>query len=85
MSTGTSQIRPEVIVYSTPTCSACRTVKDFLSRNHVAFDDRNIALGDIAEEAALRFGAYFAPAVIVNGHLIEGGLPQIAEALGLEL
>jgi hypothetical protein len=59
-------------------------VKEFLSRNHILFEERNIARPEIAEEAA-ELGAYSAPTVVLDGEVIEGGLPQIAAALGLDI
>ena len=59
-------------------------MKEFLSRNHVLFEERNLLRPEVAEEAA-ELGAYSAPAVVLDGEVIEGGLPQIAAALGLQI
>ncbi len=75
----------EVIVYTSPACSACHTVKEFLSRNHVDYEERSLALAQWIEELVERHGAVSAPAVVVNGELVSGSLPQIAAAVGLEL
>ena len=75
----------KVIVYTSTDCSACRTVKEFLGMHHVDFEERSLAHPEYLEELAERHGAYSAPSVIVDGTLIEGGLPAIAEAVGIEL
>jgi glutaredoxin 3 len=75
----------EVIVYTSASCSACRTVKEFLAMHHVEFEERSLQEPQYLEELGERYGAYFAPSVVVNGELVEGGLPEIAAAVGVEL
>jgi len=74
-----------VIVYTSTDCSACRTVKEFLSMHHVDFEERSLANPQHLEELGERHGAYSAPSVVVNDQLVEGGLPAIAEAVGIEM
>ncbi len=75
----------EVIVYTSSSCSACRTVKEFLAMHHVEFEERSLQEPQHLEELGEKYGAYSAPSVVVDGELIEGSLPQIAEAVGVEL
>ncbi len=75
----------KVIVYTSTDCSACRTVKEFLAMHHVEFEERSLSKPEHLEELGERYGAYSAPSVIVDDALIEGGLPGIAEAVGIEL
>ncbi|HVZ59606.1 MAG TPA: glutaredoxin family protein [Terriglobales bacterium] len=75
---------PEVIVYTSSACSACRTVKEFLSRNHVEFEERSLDRPEWLEELSEKHGGASAPAVVVDGTLVEGALPAIAEAVGLD-
>ena len=74
-----------VLVYTSPTCSACRTVKEFLAMHHVDFEERSLSDPAHLEELGERHGAYSAPSVVVDHKLVEGGLPDIAAALGIEL
>jgi glutaredoxin len=74
-----------VIVYTSTDCSACRTVKEFLIMHHVAFEERSLANPHYLEELGEKYGAYSAPSVVVNDELVDGGLPAIAEAVGIEL
>ena len=53
--------------------------------HRVDFEERSLANPQHLEELGERYGAYSAPSVIVDGTLIEGGLPGIAEAVGIEL
>lgn len=73
-----------VIVYTSTDCSACRTVKEFLAMHHVPFEERSLSNSAHLEELGERYGAYSAPSVIVDDALVEGGLPAIAEAVGIE-
>lgn len=75
----------KVIVYTSSDCSACRTVKEFLAMHHVDFEERSLGNPQHLEELGERYGAYAAPSVIVDDQLVEGGLPGIAEAVGIEL
>jgi glutaredoxin len=74
----------EVIVYTSASCSACRTVKEFLAMHHVEFEERSLEEPRHLEELGERHGAYSAPSVVVDGELVEGGLPGIAAAVGVE-
>ena len=75
----------KVIVYTSTDCSACRTVKEFLAMHHVDFEERRLGNPQYLEELGEQYGAYAAPSVVVNGELVEGGLPAIAEAVGVQL
>jgi len=75
----------KVIVYTSASCSACRTVKEFLAIHHIEFEERDLSEPEHLEELGEMYGAYSAPSVVVDGELLEGGLPQIAAAVGVEL
>jgi hypothetical protein len=60
-------------------------VKEFLAMNHLDFEEKSLQDAANLEELGEKYGAYSAPSVIVDGELVEGGLPGIAEAVGLEL
>lgn len=53
--------------------------------HHVDFEERGLGNPQHLEELGERYGAYAAPSVIVDDQLVEGGLPGIAEAVGIEL
>lgn len=58
-------------------------MKEFLSLHHVDFDEKSLQDPRWLEELGERYGAYSAPSVVVDGALVEGSLPEIAEALGI--
>jgi protein-disulfide isomerase len=53
--------------------------------HHVDFDERSLQDSQHLEELGEKYGVYSAPSVVVNGELVEGGLPEIAHAVGVEL
>jgi hypothetical protein len=53
--------------------------------NHLDFEEKSLQDAANLEELGERYGAYSAPSVVVDGELVEGGLPGIAEAVGLQL
>ena len=53
--------------------------------HHVPYEERSLANPQHLEELGEKYGAYSAPSVIVDDQLVEGGLPGIAEAVGIEL
>jgi len=60
-------------------------MKEFLAMHHVEFEERSLQEPQHLEELGEKYGAYSAPSVVVDGELVEGGLPQIAAAVGVEL
>lgn len=59
-------------------------MKEFLSLHHVEFEEKSLQDPRWLEELGEKFGAYSAPSVVVNGNLVEGALPEIAAAVGVE-
>jgi glutaredoxin-like YruB-family protein len=72
-----------VVVYSTPTCSYCNKVKEFLRQKRVSFTDYNVAQ-DMrrADEMVKKSGQMGVPVVDINGKIIVGfNQPEIENAL----
>lgn len=59
-------------------------MKEFLSLHHIEFEEKSLQEPRWLEELGERYGAYSAPSVVVDGTLVEGSLPEIAAALGIE-
>ena len=58
-------------------------MKEFLSLHHVEFEEKSLQEPRWLEELGENFGAYSAPSVVVDGKLVEGSLPEVADALGI--
>lgn len=72
--TGTSD-RPSksVVVYSTPTCSWCNTLKSWLRKNQVAFREVDVSRDQSAAEAMVRkSGQQGVPQTEINGQIVVG-------------
>ncbi len=78
---------PQVIVYTTPTCPDCRTLKAWLDRAGIAFEERDLTDPKIMAEAKVRSGVRVAPITLVGEKVFYGTFlsqkPGLTEALGL--
>jgi glutaredoxin 3 len=64
---------PQVTVYSTPTCSWCQAVKDYLRSRQVEFEEIDVS-SDInrARELVTKTGQYGVPVIDINGEYVVG-------------
>lgn len=74
-----------VTVYSTPTCSWCTRLKDYLKSQNVKFRDVDVSKDQAAAEAMVkRSGQQGVPQTDINGQMIIGfDKPKIDQLLGL--
>jgi glutaredoxin len=83
----TSATHPKVIVYTTPTCPDCRTLKAWLEKESIAFEERDLADPEIMAEAKARTGVRVAPITLVGEKVFYGTFPSqkpgLTVALGL--
>lgn len=64
---------PRVIVYSTPSCSWCNTLKSFLKKHNVVFQDIDVAANEkAAAEMVKKSGQQGVPQTEINGEIIVG-------------
>jgi len=63
----------KVIIYSTPNCVYCKMAKDFLTKNNIAFDDRNVAT-DLASRKEMfdKSHQMGVPVIDIDGEIIVG-------------
>lgn len=75
----------EVKVYSTPTCSWCVKVKQFLKENNIPYQDLNVAEDQTAAEDMIkRSGQMGVPVIDIDGEMVVGfNQPVLKEKLGL--
>lgn len=63
----------QVIVYTTPTCSWCTTLKTYLDQNQVRYRELNVAADTSAAESMVRkSGQQGVPQTEINGQMIVG-------------
>ncbi|MEH6647356.1 glutaredoxin family protein [Sulfitobacter sp.] len=74
-----------VIVYSTPTCPDCRTLKAWLVRNSIDFIERDLTDQTVMDDAKRRFGVRVAPITEIGDWFtygtFEGQKPRIEARL----
>ncbi len=62
-----------VTVYSTPTCSWCNTLKQWLRKNHVSYADVDISKDErAAQDLVRRSGQQGVPQTEINGQIVVG-------------
>ncbi len=76
---------PEVIVYSTPTCSNCDAAKKFLKEKGVNYKEVNVARDIQAAERMIKMtGQSAVPVIEIDGEFIVGfDKKRMLEVLGL--
>lgn len=65
----------QIIVYSIPTCPWCKTVKDWLKKRKLPFEDRDIAESQnkiFRDELIEKSGQISVPVIDINGQIIVG-------------
>jgi glutaredoxin-like YruB-family protein len=74
-----------VVVFTTPTCSWCRTAKKYLTENGVKFKEVDVSRDPAAaREMVDRTGQMGVPVILVGNRAIVGfDRPQIDKALNL--
>lgn len=74
----------DVVIYTNIGCSACHSVKEFLSQHKVAFTERNIANDDAARDELIAMGFRAVPVIKVDGETMLGfSAPRLRRMLGL--
>ncbi len=65
--------KPQVTIYSTPTCHFCHAAKDFFTANKVQFTDYNVAT-DLAKrkEMVEKSGQLGVPVITVGDKTVVG-------------
>ena len=75
----------KVIVYTTPTCPDCRMLKDWLKREGITFEERDLSDPEIMAEAKVRTGVRVAPITLVGEKVFYGTFPSQKPGLTLAL
>ena len=77
----------KVVIHTTPTCPDCRAPRDWLARQDIAFEERDLSNPPIAEVAKTRTGVRVASIAIVGTEIFYGAYesqkPGLIKALGL--
>lgn len=76
---------PRVILFTTPTCSYCRTAKSYLRQHQVPFKDVDVSRDSAAaRDMVRRSGQQGVPVLDIGGKVVVGfDQPKIDRLLGL--
>ncbi|MFA7309615.1 MAG: glutaredoxin family protein [Candidatus Paceibacterota bacterium] len=77
--------KPEVKIYSTPTCHFCHAAKDFFTENGVAFTDYNVGSDlEKRKEMIEKSGQMGVPVITIGDQFVVGfDEPKLRELLAL--
>ncbi|MBI2042403.1 MAG: thioredoxin family protein [Candidatus Nealsonbacteria bacterium] len=77
---------PKVKVFSTPTCPYCVTLKEFLKKNNIEFEDVNVAEDAAAREEMIEKSQQMGvPVVEIDGQIVIGfDKEKISQLLGIK-
>lgn len=75
-----------VKVYSTPSCSYCVTLKQFLKENSIEFEDIDVSKDELAQQEMIkRSGQMGVPVVDIDGEIVIGfDKEKISELLNIK-
>ena len=63
----------EVTIYTSPTCSWCEAVKDYLRAREIDFEEVDVSADmDRAQELVERSGQYGVPVIDIDGEMVVG-------------
>ncbi|APC13710.1 MULTISPECIES: glutaredoxin family protein [Providencia] len=79
--------KEQILIYTTPTCPDCQQLKDWLAKEQLSFEERDLTDPKIMAEAKARTGVRVAPIIIIGEHIFYGTFssqkPNILAALKL--
>ncbi|GGI86452.1 MULTISPECIES: glutaredoxin family protein [Deinococcus] len=67
---------PKVILYATPTCPDCHALRLWFNRKGIEFEERNLTIPAVADEAKARYGVRVAPITVVGEQFFYGTFEQ---------
>lgn len=77
---------PNGILYATSTCPDCHALRLWLSKRGISFEERDLTIPAVADEAKVRYGVRVAPITVIGEHFFYGTFdpqrPRIEALLG---
>jgi len=67
---------PKVILYATPTCPDCHALRLWFTRHDIPFEERDLTIPAVADEAKARYGVRVAPITVIGEHFFYGTFDQ---------
>ena len=78
--------QPKVIIFTTPTCSFCKSAKQYFVQKNIRFTEIDVARDQRAAiDMQRRTGQMGVPVILINNRPIVGfNKPQINQLLGIK-
>ncbi len=78
--------QPKVIIFTTPTCSFCRSAKQYFNQKKVRYTEVDVSRNQsAARDMMRRTGQMGVPVILINNRPIVGfNKPQINQLLGIK-
>jgi glutaredoxin 3 len=75
----------QVSIYSTPSCTYCKSAKEFFTENNVQFQEYNVADDMVRRQEMIeRSGQMGVPVIIIDQNIVVGyNKTKLTELLGL--
>lgn len=81
----TKKPQDKIIVYTTPTCPYCVTLKAFLDEHNISYEQKDASLPQVQEELLRKSQSLSVPVIDINGKVIIGfARDRICQALGIK-
>ncbi|AOU97178.1 NrdH-redoxin [Acidihalobacter yilgarnensis] len=61
-----------VLLYTSPGCPDCAAVRRYLEARDVAFEEYDVTVPEVADEAKSRYGVRIAPITVIDGTALYG-------------
>ncbi len=76
----------QISIYSTPTCTYCKAVKEYFTENKVEFQEFNVAEDTSRRQEMIeRSGQMGVPVIMIDNNIVVGFDKQkLAELLGIQ-
>ena len=76
----------KITIYSTPTCVYCKMTKEFLQKNHIPYEELNVAEDEKApQEMVQKSNQLGVPVIDIDGEIFVGfNRAELEKALGLK-
>ncbi|MGB5933162.1 MAG: glutaredoxin family protein [Anaerolineae bacterium] len=63
----------------------CQSVKEFLSQNGIAYEEKDVSANEAALHELMHMGVFTTPATVIDGEVVVGfDRKRLAELLGVE-
>ena len=78
--------QPRIVLFTTPTCTYCRTAKAYFRQKNIKFKDVDVSRDQAAaRDMVRRSGQQGVPVIDIGGKIVVGfDRPKIDKLLGLE-